>query len=212
MPRSPAGIMGLIGHLSELSRRLGPLAEPVQAWLAGGFAVHFYTAHRVSDHVDIKWSHKIAIPPNMQTFEIDAPGSAVGEHIVVMDGGVTDAMESFPPDWNERSQKVHWFDDMVLHVIDPVDLAVSNEARFTERDREDIQALAERGLIDPDAFAKRADEALENYVGNLTFVRCNVSDATEIVSSAWDHAAQTDMPSPSKPEAQEADTAGFEPF
>ena len=121
MPQQPSGVMtsGLIGHLSELSRRLGPLPEPVQAWLAGGFAVHFYTAHRVSDDVDIKWSHRIPIPPDMQTFEMDAPGSAAGKRIVVMDGSFTDVMGSFPPDWEQRSQEVHSFDNMVLHVIDP---------------------------------------------------------------------------------------------
>jgi len=60
MPHHPAGIMssGLIDHLLKLSRRPGRLAEPVHAWLAGGFAVHFYTAHRVSGSIDIELSHK----------------------------------------------------------------------------------------------------------------------------------------------------------
>lgn len=185
MPARQHGVLssGLFGHLSELSRRMGPLKEPVHAWLAGGFAVHFHIAQGIPDYVDIKWSQKFLIPPDMQTFELDSPGNAAGTRIVVMDGSFADMMGSFPPDWEERSQEVHRFHNMVLHVIDPVDLAVSKVARFSERDREDIQALAERGLIDPDTFAKRLDEAFDQYVGDMTLVRSNVRDAREIV--AW---------------------------
>ena len=226
---------GLVRHLAELSGRLGPLAEPLCAWLAGGFAVHYYTQQRLSGVVDIRWSRRIAIPPDMQTryytqqrlsgvvdirwsrriaippdmqtFEMDARGSSAGKQIVVMDGSFTDVMGSFPPDWEERSQDARSFGNMVLHVIDPVDLAVSKVARFSERNREDIQALAERGLIDPDTFAKRSDEALECYVGDLTFVRYNAGDATEIVGSAPVHPARV-CPSPvSRPDTPEADTA-----
>lgn len=108
------------------------------------------------------------MPPDMQTFEMHTSGSEDGAQIVVMDGSSTDAMGSFPPEWEERSQEVHRFDNMVLHVIDPVDLAVSEAARFNERDREDIQALAERGLINPDTFARRLEEAIDHYAGDLT--------------------------------------------
>ena len=173
----------LVEHLSELSRRLGPLAEPLHAWLAGGFAVQFHTQHRMSCDVDIKWSRKVPIPPDLQIFEISAPEAPGGTNVVVMDGSFGDAFESFPPEWEQRSKEVHRFGDMVLHVIDPVDLAVSKVARFSDRDREDIQAFAERGLVDPDLFARRAEEALVLYVGDLTFVRRNLADAMQIVSA-----------------------------
>ena len=171
----------LIEHLSELSRRLGPLAEPLHAWLAGGFAVHYHTQHRISYGVDIKWSRKVPIPPDMRIFEISAPESPGGTNVVVMDGSFGDVLGSFPPDWEERSKEVRRFGSMVLHVIDPVDLAVSKVARFSDRDREDIRALAECGLVDPEVFAERAEEALVLYVGDLTFVRRNLADAMQIV-------------------------------
>lgn len=177
----------LIEHLSELSRRLGPLAEPLHAWLAGGFAVHYHTQHRISYDVDIKWSHKVPIPPDMRVFEIRTPGHAGGTDVVVMDGSFADVLGSFPPDWEERSKEVRRFGSMVLHVIDPVDLAVSKVARFSDRDREDIRALAESGLVDPEVFAERAEEALYYYVGDLTFVRYNLADAMQIVSDAKRH-------------------------
>ena len=173
----------LIGHLSELSRRLGKLDPPVQAWLAGGFAVYFYTQHRRSLDVDIKWSHKIPIPPDMRVFEIGGVGGGLPD-VVVMDGSFADVLGSHPPDWEKRSQEIYRFDNIVLHVIDPVDLAVSKVARFSERDRSDIRELAEHGLIDPDVFAARAEEALSYYVGDLTFVRHNLADAKEMVTVA----------------------------
>ncbi len=173
----------LIGHLSELSRRLGKLDRPVQAWLAGGFAVHFHTQYRMSRDVDIKWSHKIPIPPDMRVFEIGGVGGGPPD-VVVMDGSFADVLGSYPPDWEKRSQEIHRFDNIVLHVIDPVDLAVSKVARFSERDRSDIRALAEIGLIDPDVFAARAEEALSCCVGDLSFVRHNLADAMEMVAAA----------------------------
>ena len=173
----------LIGHLSELSRRLGKLDRPVQAWLAGGFAVYFYTQHRRSLDVDIKWSHRFHIPPDMRVFEIGAVDGAPPD-VVLMDGQFTDVFRSFPPDWEKRSQEVHRFDNIVLHVIDPVDLSVSKVARFSERDRSDIRALAEHGLINPDVFAARAEEALSCCVGDLSLVRHNLADAMEMVAAA----------------------------
>ena len=173
----------LVRHLAELSRRLGPLAEPVQAWLAGGFAVYYYTRHGTSLDVDIKWSHRIAIPPDMRIFEISESGSETGTHAVVMDGNFGDVLGSFPPDWEKRARELHRFDNIVLSVIDAVDLAVSKVARFSDRDREDIRALAQLGLVDPEVFARRAEEALSCYVGDVTFVRCNLADAREIIES-----------------------------
>ncbi|MCY3878092.1 MAG: hypothetical protein OXF74_02795 [Rhodobacteraceae bacterium] len=43
----------LLNHLSRLSDRLGKLAEPLHARLAGGWAVHWYTAYRISGDINI---------------------------------------------------------------------------------------------------------------------------------------------------------------
>ena len=149
----------------------------------------------------------------MQALETDKPGRSIGSRAVFMDGGFTYVMGSISPQWKVRSQEVHWFDNIVLRIIDPVDLAVSKLARFSERDREDVRALAERGLIDPDAFGNRADEALEYYIGNLTFVRFNVSDARGIVSSVWYRSVRTGGITASKQDESEADSGcGYKPF
>ena len=165
-------------------QHLGPLDEPVHAWLAGGFAVCYWTQRRMSGHVDIMWSHRIAIPPDMRVFEISGSGGETGTCPVVMDGGFRDVLGSFPPDWKKRAQELHRFDNIVLAVIDAVDLAESKVARFSARDREDIQALAQLGLVNVEVFSSRAEEALSRYAGALTFVRSNLAAATEIIEHA----------------------------
>ena len=190
----------LINHLSELSRRLGPLAEPLQAWIAGDFALHYYTQHR------------ILLPPDMHVFEINVPGSEAGKQVVVMDGNFNDVLGSFPPDWEKRSHEVQRIGSMLLHVIDPVDLAVSKVARFSERDREDIRALAGLGPVDPEDFAGRGKEALDYYVGDLTFVRNNLADAGEIIRSPRNLVTEAAGAPVPKPDERENDNSRFHPF
>ena len=173
----------LLAQLAALADRLGPLAEPLHGWLAGGWAVHYHTAHRMSGSVDISWSHKVAIPRDLQAFEISDPGRAIGRRVVIMDGGIGDVMGSYPPEWEERSSAIFGYGDMILHVMDPVDLAVSKLGRLDERDQGDIHELARAGLVDAELFGKRAREALACYVGNCPFVRDNLRAATLIVTA-----------------------------
>ena len=180
----------LVQQLQALAGRLGRLAKPVHAWLAGGWAVYYHTEHRMSGSVDISWSRRVPIPRDLQAFEISEAGRADGSLVVVMDGNFNDVLGSFPPDWEARSAEIARFGDMILHVMDPVDLAVSKVGRFTEQDAADIRELARVGLIDPKIFRRRAEEALDYYVGDLTFVRYNLRDSIEIVteaSPAWMH-------------------------
>ncbi len=180
----------LLAHLQALADRLGPLAEPLQAWLAGGWAVHYHTAHRMSGSLDIRWSHKVPIPRDLHIFGISDPGRQAGRFVVVMDGSLTDVLGSAPPEWEARSREIARFGDMILHVIDPVDLAVSKLARLSERDAGDIRELASAGLVELELFRARAEEALDIYFGDVTFLRDNLRDSIEIVAEAsprWMH-------------------------
>ena len=140
----------------------------------------------MSDDVGIEWSHRVPIPPDMQVFEVPDPDDPCGRHPVAMDGGFSDAMGSFPPDWGKRAREVHRAGNIVILMIDPVDLAISKVARFSDRDREDIRQLAAHSLVDPLLFAERMEEALDCYVGDTTFVRRNFEEAKEIVAREGD--------------------------
>ncbi|WP_020041735.1 DUF6036 family nucleotidyltransferase [Salipiger mucosus] len=138
----------------------------------------------MSDQVDVKWSHRVAIPSDMQVFEVQKSEDPTDLRIVTVDGGLSDVFGSFPPGWEENSPEICRVGDIVIHVMDPVDLAVSKVARFQDRDREDIRELAAHGLIDPERFEQRVTEALDFYVGDITFLRYNVEDAAEIIRDA----------------------------
>lgn len=168
-------------HLADLSARLGPLKAPLHAYIAGGIAVNYHTGHRMSDDVDIKWSHRVAIPPDMQVFDVLNEDDPSNPHIVTMDGGFSDVLGSFPPEWEANSPEIARVGDIAIHVMDPVDLAVSKVARFQDRDREDIQQLASHGLIDPAVFKVRMAEALEFYIGDTTYIVHNAQDAFAII-------------------------------
>ncbi len=117
-------------------------------------------------------------------FTIRRHGSEIATHAVVVDGNFTEALGSFPPDWEKRMRELHRFDNVVLCEIDSVDPAVSMVLRFSNRDREDIQTLAQPGLVDSEVFASPDEEALSNRVGDLSFVRVNLAHVKGIIETA----------------------------
>ncbi|MFX4300023.1 DUF6036 family nucleotidyltransferase [Pseudosulfitobacter pseudonitzschiae] len=168
-------------HIQRISERTGRLREPVHAYLAGGMAVNFHTGSRMSRNVEIKWSHRLAVPPDLQVFEVLNPIDPDDIQIVSMDGEIGDHLGSFHPDWKQDSEEVAHFGDLVLHVISAIDLAVSKIGRFSERDREDITDLASHGLISSKQLEIRGAEAIDHYIGDNRFMQLTLGDAIEIV-------------------------------
>jgi len=68
-----------------------------------------------------------------------------------------------------------------VHVLSPLDLAVSKIARFADNDKEDMAALASLGLITAEALESRAVAALGGFVGGLGMLRLNIRDAVALV-------------------------------
>jgi len=177
----PRLIPELVRHMALLSERLGALRVPLHAYIAGGIAVNYHTGVRMSDDVDIQWSHRVLIPTDMHTFDVSDPNDPEEVHIVTLDSGFNDAIGSFHPDWKIAAPVIAETGDIVIHVITPLDLAVSKLARYSARDREDIAALARFGLIRAAEVNDRAKEALEFVVGNTTFVEYNIRDAVNMI-------------------------------
>lgn len=171
----------LEAHLEKLAERLGELKMPVHAYIAGGVAVNHYTGIRMSDDVDIAWSRRVAIPPDMRVFEAANPDDPQDVMLITMDGEFGDYLGSFHPDWKEDSLEICQIGDIVLHVISPLDLAVSKIGRFQDRDREDIEGLARFRLIKSEEFERRATEAVDYYVGDTTYIGYNLRDALEMI-------------------------------
>lgn len=171
----------LEAHLKKLAERLGKLKMPVHAYIAGGVAINFYTGIRMSDDVDIAWSRRVAIPPDMRVFEAVNPDDPSDLMLITMDGEFGDYLGSFHPDWKKDSLEIGQIGDIILHVISPLDLAVSKIGRFQDRDRDDIEGLARFRLIKSEDFEQRANEAVDYYVGDTSFIGYNLRDALEII-------------------------------
>ena len=171
-------------HLEALSRRLGHLKEPLHAYLTGGVAANYYIGQPLSETVGIKFSHRVPIPSDLQIFEIPDEDDPYDVRVITMNGGISDVLGSFPRDWEGRAHEVKTIGDIVVHVIDPTDLAVSKVARFHDRDQDDIRQLAANGLVDPDVFRVRAEEALERYVGDTTWIRRNLESALALIRTS----------------------------
>lgn len=70
-----------------------------------------------------------------------------------------------------------------LHILDPVDLAVTKAGRFQDHDREDIRLLARAGLIEGEAFARRAREAIEYLATDPAMVEINPDEARALIDA-----------------------------
>jgi hypothetical protein len=172
---------GLKELFQQLQRRL-ELQAPIKAYIAGGIAVHLYTAYRVSMDVDAEFGARLYLPRDLG-IEIAGPnGRPVWLHFDMQYNSTFALMhEDYLLDAQRVPLGVENFD---IYVLSPVDLAVSKISRFAQNDKEDIAALVRHGLTNADAIEHRALEALPGYVGNTAPLRLNIRDAVEIAREA----------------------------
>ena len=175
-------IVNRIGSsLAGLPRRI----LPIRMYVAGGAALHFYTGERVSRDVNAAFSHRIALPENLEVAYRDADGAA---RLLYFDRQYNDTLGLLHEDANDDSVPLalEGVDATVLDVrlLSALDLAVSKIGRFGGHDRDDIATLARRKLITAAALRRRAEEALQAYVGDTTRVQGSIEIAVRIVADA----------------------------
>ncbi|HWS28316.1 MAG TPA: DUF6036 family nucleotidyltransferase [Xanthomonadales bacterium] len=199
MPASPAfHTQTALGKaLRELFKQLEErlaLHSPVNVYLAGGMAVHLYTADRVTTDVDAEFSARVFIPGDLVV------------DVTLEDG--TRAAVHFDTNYNSTFALMHedHADDAIaldlglrhirLHVLSPLDLAVSKISRFAENDKEDIAALVRLGLASADEIERRATSALAGYVGGQALLKLNLQDAVALARDVERVSAprRTDLP------------------
>jgi hypothetical protein len=160
-------------------------ARPIHMYVAGGAALHFHTGSRVSVDVDASFSRRIALPEGLDVAYRDEDGAA---RMLYFDRQYNDTLGLMHEDAYDDSLPLalEGIDPQVLDIrlLTPLDLAVSKLGRFSQQDREDIAALSRRGLIDAKALTRRAIEALEGYVGDVTRLRGNIEAGARIVTDA----------------------------
>ncbi len=155
---------------------------PVKMYVAGGAALHLYTGERLSDDIDATFSHRIALPDDLEVSYKGADGTA---ELLYFDRQYNDTLGLLHEDAYDDSipLKLDGLDPALLDVrlLSPLDLAVSKLGRFAEQDRDDIVSLAKLKLVDSSGLRTRAQAALAGYVGDTNRVRGSIEIACRIL-------------------------------
>jgi len=175
--RDTAFAKGLRQLFADLESRLG-LRRPLTAYLAGGMAVHLYTGKRVTSDVDAEFSARVLIPNDLMAEVIDDNGNP---RLIYFDTNYNPMFALLHEDYQQNAIDADiGLQHIRVRVLSPVDLAVSKVARFAPNDREDIQDLVRLGLVSAADIEARGNQALDGYVGNVSSVRFNLSNAVAL--------------------------------
>ena len=175
----------IVGRIARSLAGVPPRSLPVRMYVAGGAALHFYTGARISEDIDAVFSHRLALPDDLELSYRDGDGRA---RLLYFDRQYNDTFGLLHESAHDDSVALTLagLDPRVLDVrlLAPLDLAVSKVARLSDQDREDIASLARAGLIEADALRRRAEEALGGYVGDVGRIRTSIDIACRIAAGA----------------------------
>lgn len=173
-PELTVAITELADKIDAVLKKNNYAGPPINMFVAGGMAVNYWCGSRYTEDVDATFSyHKLALPFNELTV-----------HYTSQSGN--DSFIYLDPNYNDTFSLMHenYQDDCVewegvgnekriikVHVLNPVDLALSKLARFEVQDREDIKTLASENLINIDTLKARFDYAFIGWIGNQDSIR-----------------------------------------
>lgn len=168
---------GLRELFLQLQQRLS-LTSPLKVYLAGGMAVHLYTASRVTTDVDAEFGGRIYLPNDLMV-EVTLENGI--QQVVYLDTNYNASFAFMHEDYLDDAVPVDLgVDHILVYVLAPVDLAVSKIARLSENDKEDIAALVRLGLTSSDEIEQRATAALIGYIGGQSMLQANLRDALNL--------------------------------
>jgi hypothetical protein len=172
--------------LQRVQRQLASVpaaALPIRMVIAGGAALHLHTGSRVTMDVDASFSRRVLFADDLSVAWRDEAGRA---RALYLDRNYNDTLGLMHEDAHDDAMRIEvpGVDPSILevYILSPLDLAVSKIARFSEQDRNDIEALARAGLIDAAALRRRATEAMGGYVGDLRSVAFSIELACKMVA------------------------------
>lgn len=178
---STALATGLRKLFRQLEERLS-LDRTLNVYLAGGMAVHLYTANRVTTDIDAEFGSRVFLPNDLMLEVTLEDGTC---QLLYLDTSYNSTFALMHEDYLDDSIPVDLgLDHIRLYVLSPVDLAVSKIARLAANDKEDIVALARLGLTDAQAIEERASAALAGCVGGLAMLRLNLQEAVALARKA----------------------------
>lgn len=176
----------IVARIAATLGNVVPAELPIKMYVAGGAALHFYTAERVSRDIDAVFSRRIALPEDLEVAYRDADGAA---RLLYFDRQYSDSLSLMHEDAQGDSValSIDGIDASRLDVrlLTPLDLAVSKLSRFAEQDRNDIVSLARHQLVRAAPLRLRAEQALSYYVGSTERVRGAIDLACRLVED-WE--------------------------
>jgi len=120
--------------------------EPVNLYIAGGIAIYFHTASRVSKDVDAIIDKDIDIPRKLSVLWLNENGEF---EELEFDKNYTDTLGIMHEDYDKRAIHKFTIDSRLkVHVLSPIDLIISKLARFVEQDQQDIKSIIINDLVD----------------------------------------------------------------
>lgn len=160
-------------------------ALPVRMFVAGGAALHLHTGARMSEDIDAAFSRRLVLSDDMSVSYRDIDGRA---RVLYLDRNYNDSLGLLHEDALEDAIPViiPGVDARLIdvRVLSPIDLAVSKLSRFSDQDRRDIELLARERLINSKALRRRAEEALQGYVGALDTLKNTIDIACRLINAA----------------------------
>lgn len=185
-PELTQALSEMLDRLDAILRRSGYSGEPVQMYLAGGMAVHFYCGTRYTEDVNATFSRRLLLPYDELAVSYVRQDSTPS--CIYLDPTYNDTFALLHPDYREAC--VEWDDIgnehrlVHLQVFCPLDLAVSKVARFSPSDRSDILELATRRFFTTDELQVHAREALDYYVGDTRWIHFNLQEICQDIQLA----------------------------
>jgi len=172
---------GLASLFQELERRLG-LEQPVNVYLAGGMAMHLYTGSRFTTDVDAEFDARILLPSDLAVNVELEDGK---DQLIYLDTNYNPTFALMHEEYQADARPLDLGTKMLrLHILSPVDLAVSKLSRFAGNDQEDIIALVSAGRTDAKSIDSRAREAMSGYVGNTSVLLSHLEAAVRLSIAA----------------------------
>jgi hypothetical protein len=152
--RSTPYARSVLALKERIARSLPPGTPAVRAVLVGGAAAHLHTGLRVSAGVEANISARLILPQDLTLSHEDAGRRP---RLLVYDYNHASVIGPLHPDTEADARPLGVATGALdLHLLAPLDLAVSKLARFQDLDRPDILAPARAGLLDADALRRPA--------------------------------------------------------
>jgi len=189
MQPSPHASHTFIAAFSEIVQRIASTLDnvpkrilPINMYVAGGAALHFYTGERVTRDIDASFSRRIALPADLEISYRDEDGP----HLLYFDRQYNDTLGLLHEDAYDDSQSLS-LPEVDAGIIDvrlltPLDLAISKIGIFASQDRDDIATLARLHLINEKGLRTRATEAAIAYVGDVARLEGSINLACRLVA------------------------------